>query len=153
MWIWQRLAQHQCVKMHDGIKIQFFKKCASILLRREALNEKLIHYPLNRWCKNTEMTATCLAVSKYSDLGLQLRAFREDLELEREIAANLAESKSITRKRGERKFIEYFACIIQTYQYLQLLKLFALTLFCIQDVILQFFCLLSSAACFWKYCV
>ncbi|GLD50087.1 urotensin 2 domain containing [Lates japonicus] len=31
----------------------------------------------------------------------QLRALREDLELEREITANLAEGKSITRKRGE----------------------------------------------------
>ncbi|KAI3368737.1 hypothetical protein L3Q82_025723, partial [Scortum barcoo] len=33
----------------------------------------------------------------------ELRALREDLELEREITANLAEGKSITRKRGERK--------------------------------------------------
>ncbi|XP_065812414.1 urotensin 2 domain containing isoform X1 [Labrus bergylta] len=33
----------------------------------------------------------------------ELQVLREDLELEREITANLAEGKSITRKRGERE--------------------------------------------------
>ncbi|KAA8589582.1 hypothetical protein FQN60_012947 [Etheostoma spectabile] len=33
----------------------------------------------------------------------ELQALREDLELEREITDNLAEVKSITRKRGERE--------------------------------------------------
>ncbi|CAJ1060660.1 urotensin 2 domain containing [Xyrichtys novacula] len=37
----------------------------------------------------------------------ELRALREDLELEREISANLAEGKSITRKRGEPCFWKY----------------------------------------------
>ncbi|XP_056235254.1 urotensin 2 domain containing [Seriola aureovittata] len=37
----------------------------------------------------------------------QLRALREDLELEREITANLAESKSIAQKRGEPCFWKY----------------------------------------------
>nr|XP_046247675.1 urotensin 2 domain containing [Scatophagus argus] len=37
----------------------------------------------------------------------ELRALREDLELEREITANLAEGKSITRKRGEPCFWKY----------------------------------------------
>lgn len=38
-----------------------------------------------------------------SDLRLQLRSLRENLELEKEITANLEEGKSINRKRGERK--------------------------------------------------
>ncbi|XP_050932909.1 urotensin 2 domain containing [Lates calcarifer] len=37
----------------------------------------------------------------------QLRALKEDLELEREMTANLAEGKSITRKRGEPCFWKY----------------------------------------------
>ncbi|XP_070764329.1 urotensin 2 domain containing [Enoplosus armatus] len=37
----------------------------------------------------------------------ELRALREDLELEKEITANLAEGKSITRKRGEPCFWKY----------------------------------------------
>ncbi|XP_074493088.1 urotensin 2 domain containing [Sebastes fasciatus] len=37
----------------------------------------------------------------------ELRALREDLELEREITANLAEGKSINRKRGEPCFWKY----------------------------------------------
>ncbi|KAM8745847.1 urotensin 2 domain containing [Acanthopagrus schlegelii] len=37
----------------------------------------------------------------------ELRALREDLQLEREITANLAEGKSITRKRGEPCFWKY----------------------------------------------
>ncbi|XP_035863395.1 urotensin 2 domain containing [Sander lucioperca] len=37
----------------------------------------------------------------------ELQALREDLELEREITANLAEGKSITRKRGEPCFWKY----------------------------------------------
>uniref|UniRef100_A0A3B5B6G0 Urotensin 2B n=1 Tax=Stegastes partitus TaxID=144197 RepID=A0A3B5B6G0_9TELE len=43
----------------------------------------------------------------HSDLRLQLRALREDLELERKITANMAEGKSITRKRGEPCFWKY----------------------------------------------
>ncbi|XP_034387226.1 urotensin 2 domain containing [Cyclopterus lumpus] len=37
----------------------------------------------------------------------ELRALGEDLELERDITANLAEGKSITRKRGEPCFWKY----------------------------------------------
>ncbi|XP_038572937.1 urotensin 2 domain containing [Micropterus salmoides] len=37
----------------------------------------------------------------------ELQALKEDLELEREITANLAEGKSITRKRGEPCFWKY----------------------------------------------
>ncbi|XP_051233609.1 urotensin 2 domain containing [Dicentrarchus labrax] len=37
----------------------------------------------------------------------ELRALRDNLELEREITANLAEGKSITRKRGEPCFWKY----------------------------------------------
>ncbi|XP_008290251.1 urotensin 2 domain containing [Stegastes partitus] len=37
----------------------------------------------------------------------ELRALREDLELERKITANMAEGKSITRKRGEPCFWKY----------------------------------------------
>ncbi|KAK9519353.1 hypothetical protein VZT92_022089 [Zoarces viviparus] len=37
----------------------------------------------------------------------ELRVLREDLEMEREITANLAEGKSITRKRGEPCFWKY----------------------------------------------
>lgn len=49
------------------------------------------------------MSSTCLDAFNPSDLRLQLRALRENLELEREITANLAEGKSISRKRGERE--------------------------------------------------
>ncbi|XP_062280279.1 urotensin 2 domain containing [Scomber scombrus] len=37
----------------------------------------------------------------------ELQALREDLELEREITANLAEGKPVTRKRGEPCFWKY----------------------------------------------
>uniref|UniRef100_A0A3Q0S6X3 Urotensin 2B n=1 Tax=Amphilophus citrinellus TaxID=61819 RepID=A0A3Q0S6X3_AMPCI len=37
----------------------------------------------------------------------ELRALREDLELERKIAANMVEGKPITRKRGEPCFWKY----------------------------------------------
>ncbi|XP_035503752.1 urotensin 2 domain containing [Scophthalmus maximus] len=37
----------------------------------------------------------------------ELRALREDLELERQITANLAEGKSVTQKRGEPCFWKY----------------------------------------------
>ncbi|XP_039462598.1 urotensin 2 domain containing [Oreochromis aureus] len=37
----------------------------------------------------------------------ELRALKEDLELERKIAANMVEGKSITRKRGEPCFWKY----------------------------------------------
>ncbi|XP_068447793.1 urotensin 2 domain containing [Clinocottus analis] len=56
-------------------------------------------------------------VEKEDPLGLELankiaeleelRALRENLELERDITANLAEGKSITRKRGEPCFWKY----------------------------------------------
>nr|XP_040040439.1 urotensin 2 domain containing [Gasterosteus aculeatus aculeatus] len=56
-------------------------------------------------------------VEKDDPLGLQLanklaeleelRVLRENLELEREITANLAEGKSISRKRGEPCFWKY----------------------------------------------
>uniref|UniRef100_A0A8C3B211 Uncharacterized protein n=1 Tax=Cyclopterus lumpus TaxID=8103 RepID=A0A8C3B211_CYCLU len=56
---------------------------------------------------DTEMTSTCRGAFNASDLCLQLRALGEDLELERDITANLAEGKSITRKRGEPCFWKY----------------------------------------------
>ncbi|XP_047443582.1 urotensin 2 domain containing [Mugil cephalus] len=37
----------------------------------------------------------------------ELQALREDLELERKITANIAESKSLTKKRGEPCFWKY----------------------------------------------
>ncbi|KAF7668348.1 hypothetical protein LDENG_00020430 [Lucifuga dentata] len=44
--------------------------------------------------------------SKIAELE-ELQALRENLELEREITANLAEGKSINRKRGEPCFWKY----------------------------------------------
>ncbi|XP_034438491.1 urotensin 2 domain containing [Hippoglossus hippoglossus] len=58
-----------------------------------------------------------VSVEKDDPLGLELanklaeleelRALREDLELERQITANLAEGKALTQKRGEPCFWKY----------------------------------------------
>lgn len=55
-------------------------------------------------CSNSKLgDSNIFLVCLTLDLCPQLRSLRENLELEKEITANLEEGKSINRKRGERK--------------------------------------------------
>lgn len=62
----------------------------------------------NLFCYFVEHLSTWSIDTKESifnncDICLQLQALMEEVELERKIAANMAEGKSTARKRGERK--------------------------------------------------
>uniref|UniRef100_A0A8D0CNY4 Urotensin-2B n=1 Tax=Sander lucioperca TaxID=283035 RepID=A0A8D0CNY4_SANLU len=101
-------------------------RCSSLFLQREWTLKRRTGNNVFNPKEDTNHQSKILAlllhnslvpVEKDDPLGLELanklaqleelQALREDLELEREITANLAEGKSITRKRGEPCFWKY----------------------------------------------
>uniref|UniRef100_A0A3Q3E9B3 Urotensin 2B n=1 Tax=Hippocampus comes TaxID=109280 RepID=A0A3Q3E9B3_HIPCM len=82
-------ADNRVLNPKDGIDIQ--SKILSLLLHKSLV-------PLEK--NDTPGETFCYRSNKH--LFFKLEALRDDLELEKEIAANLVD-KPITRKRGERR--------------------------------------------------